>query len=291
VASPAGKKSMSLATRQRGGPVLRSAVSVGLAVFVLWSAAPVVWLLLSSMLQQKALIAQPPDLSPGNLTLDNFVTVLESAAALGRGILNSSVVAAFSTAVALALGAPAAYALARLPVPRANGIAFLILATQMLPGIAIAIPLFIAISKLGLIDSVFSLGFVYLSFNLPIVIWILRGFFTGIPVDIERAAAVDGAGVLATFWYIVLPISIPPLCAAAVFAFVEAWNEFFFALILTRQSAQTVPLVIAQFAGQYQTVFGQMMAAAAISVAPVILLAIVFRDQIIRGFADGMTKG
>ena len=282
---------MSLVTRQRGGPVLRSAVSVGLAVFVFWSAAPIVWLVLSSMLQQKALIAQPPDLSPANLTWDNFVTVLASASALGRGILNSSVVAAFSTAVALALGAPAAYALARLPVPKANGIAFLILATQMLPSIAIAIPLFIAISKLNLIDSLFSLGFVYLSFNLPIVIWILRGFFAGLSVDVERAAAVDGAGVLATFWYIVLPISIPPICAAAVFAFVEAWNEFFFALILTRQSAQTVPLVIAQFAGQYQTVFGQMMAAAAISVTPVILLAIVFRDQIIRGFADGMTKG
>jgi len=282
---------MSFARRQRGGPLVRSFIGVGLAVFVLWSAAPVVWLILSSLLEQQALISQPPDVSPESFTLDNFVQVLSAAAALGRGIVNSFIVALFSTAVALALGAPAAYALARLPVPRANGIAFLILATQMLPGIAIAIPLFIAISRLGLIDSVFSLGFVYLSFNLPIVVWILRGFFQGIPVGIERAAAVDGAGVVATFWHIVLPISIPPLAAAAVFAFVEAWNEFFFALILTRQQAQTVPLVIAQFAGQYQTVFGQMMAAAVISVAPVIVLAIVFRNQVVRGFADGMTKG
>jgi multiple sugar transport system permease protein len=282
---------VSFTRRQHGGPVLRSLVGVGLAVFVLWSASPIVWLILSSFLEQQALISQPPDLSPASFTLDNFVQVLSAAAALGRGILNSSLVALFSTAIALALGAPAAYALARLPVPRANGIAFLILATQMLPGIAIAIPLFITISELGLIDSVFSLGFVYLSFNLPIVVWILRGFFLGIPVGIERAAAVDGAGVFATFWHIVLPISIPPLAAAAVFAFVEAWNEFFFALILTRQQAQTVPLVIAQFAGQYQTVFGQMMAAAVISVAPVIVLAIVFRNQIVRGFADGMTKG
>jgi len=282
---------MSFARRQQGGPLARTFIGLGLAVFVVWSTAPVVWLILSSLLEQQALISQPPDVSPASFTLDNFVQVLSAAAALGRGIVNSFIVALFSTAVALALGAPAAYALARLPVPRANGIAFLILATQMLPGIAIAIPLFIAISKLGLIDSVFSLGFVYLSFNLPIVVWILRGFFQGIPVGIERAAAVDGAGVIATFWHIVLPISIPPLAAAAVFAFVEAWNEFFFALILTRQQAQTVPLVIAQFAGQYQTVFGQMMAAAVISVAPVIVLAIVFRNQVVRGFADGMTKG
>ncbi len=282
---------MSVARLQHGGLVRQTLVAACLLLFILWSAGPVAWLILSSLLQQKALIAQPPDLSPQNLTLDNFLTVIGAAAALGRGILNSLIVSVFSTALALALGAPAAYALARLPVPRANGIAFLILATQMLPGIAIAIPLFILISKLGLIDNVLSLGVVYLSFNLPIVVWILRGFFLGIPADLEKAAAVDGAGIVATFWHIVLPISLPPLSAAAVFAFVEAWNEFFFALILTRQHAQTVPLVIANFAGQYQTVFGQMMAAAVISVAPVILLAILFRNQIIRGFADGIMKG
>ncbi|QIG50232.1 carbohydrate ABC transporter permease [Nordella sp. HKS 07] len=282
---------MSFARHQAGGPARQAIVVLGLLLFTTWSVGPILWLILSSLLEQKALIAQPPDLSPGSFTFENFSTVLAAAASLGRGILNSLIVSLFSTALALILGAPAAYALARLPVPRANGLAFLILATQMLPGIAIAIPLFIVISKLGLIDNVLSLGIVYLSFNLPIVIWILRGFFLGIPAGIEKAAAIDGAGTFATFWYVVLPISLPPLSAAAVFAFVEAWNEFFFALILTRQQAQTVPLVIAQFAGQYQTVFGQMMAAAVISVAPVILLAILFRNQIIRGFADGMMKG
>ena len=282
---------MTFARLQQGGPLRQAIVILGLVLFTCWSAGPVIWLILSSVLEQKALIAQPPDLSPQNFTLDNFSTVIGAAASLGRGIINSLIVAVFSTALALALGAPAAYALARLPVPRADNISFLILATQMLPGIAIAIPLFILISRLGLIDNVLSLGIVYLSFNLPIVIWILRGFFLAIPAGIEKAAAIDGAGIFATFWHIILPISLPPLSAAAVFAFVEAWNEFFFALILTRQQAQTTPLVIANFAGQYQTVFGQMMAAAIISVAPVILLAILFRNQIIRGFADGMMKG
>lgn len=282
---------MSFQQYRRGGPAMKLAVGLGLGLFVAWSAAPVVWLILSSVLDQQALISQPPDLSPHNFTLENFVTVLASAATLGHGIVNSLIVSLFSTALALALGAPAAYALARLSVPRSDAIAFLILATQMLPGIAIAIPLFLVISRLGLIDNVLTLGVVYLSFNLPIVIWILRGFFLGIPAGLEKAAAIDGAGVIDTFWHIVLPISLPPLGAAAVFAFVEAWNEFFFALILTRQSAQTVPLVIAAFAGQYQTVFGQMMAAAVISVTPVIVLAILFRDQIVRGFADGMMKG
>ncbi|MFK8252061.1 carbohydrate ABC transporter permease [Ancylobacter terrae] len=282
---------MSYARHRRGGPGLRLLTCAGLVLFVVWSAAPILWLALSSMLEQRALIARPPDLSPQNLTIGNFVTVFGSAAALGRGMLNSLIVALFATCASLALGAPAAYALARLSVPRASTVAFLVLATQMLPSIAIAIPLFLVISRLGLIDNLFSLGVVYLSFNLPIVIWILRNFFLGIPDGLEKAAAIDGAGVIGTFWHIVLPISLPPLGAAAVFAFVEAWNEFFFALILTRQSAQTVPLVIAAFAGQYQTVFGQMMAAALISVVPVILLAVIFRNWIVRGFADGMMKG
>lgn len=282
---------MSFSAFRRGGIAVRLAVVTGILVFVVWSLAPVAWLVLSSILDQRALIAQPPDLSPGNFTLANFATVLASAETLGHGMLNSLIVALFSTAVSLILGAPAAYALARLSVPRANAVAFLVLATQMLPGIAIAIPLFLVISHLGLIDNVFALGVVYLSFNLPIVVWILRGFFLGIPPGLEKAAAIDGAGILSTFWYIVLPISVPPIAAAAMLAFIEAWNEFFFALILTRQSAETVPLVIAAFAGQYQTVFGQMMAAAVISVAPVILLAILFRNQIVRGFADGMMKG
>ncbi|MCW2308935.1 carbohydrate ABC transporter permease [Rhodobium gokarnense] len=282
---------MSFASARGRGRGFRLLVVVGLILFVVWSAAPILWLIVSSLMQQQALIVQPPDFSPSNFTLENFTEVILSAASLGRGILNSFIVALFSTAVALVIGAPAAYALARLAVPRANALAFLVLATQMLPGIAIAIPLFLVISRLGLIDNVLALGMVYLSFNLPIVIWILRGFFLAIPEGIEKAAAVDGAGVVGTFLHIVLPISIPPLGAAAVFAFVEAWNEFFFALILTRQDAQTVPLVIAQFAGQYQTLFGQMMAAATISIAPVIALAIIFRNQIVRGFADGMMKG
>jgi multiple sugar transport system permease protein len=282
---------MSATSGRHASRLAEAGIILGIIVFVVWSVAPMVWLLLSSILPQLSLIAQPPDISISHWTLDNYITVFGSAAALGHGILNSFLVASFTTALALALGAPAAYALARLSVPKSGIVVLLVLATQMLPAIAIAIPLFIVISRLGLIDTRLSLIIVYLSFNLPIVIWILRGFFLGIPAGLERAAAVDGAGLIRTFWLIVLPISVPPLCAAGVFAFIESWNEFFFALILTRQDAQTVPLVIAAFAGQYQTVFGQMMAAAVISIIPVVILAIIFRNHIVRGFADGILKG
>jgi ABC-type sugar transport system, permease component len=211
--------------------------------------------------------------------------------ALGRGFANSLIVAFSTTLIALAIGAPAAYALARLRLPGAGPILLFVLATQMFPGIVIAIPLFIAMSRMGLIDSRIGLIITYLSFNLPIVIWVLRGFFLAIPPSLEKAAAVDGATVSQIFRLIVLPISLPPLFATAVFSFIEAWNEFFFALILTRQNAQTVPLVISQFAGQYQTVFGQMMAASAMAIAPVVVLAVLFRKYLMRGFSEGMTKG
>jgi multiple sugar transport system permease protein len=205
--------------------------------------------------------------------------------------MNSLIVSTFTTALALVLGAPAAYALARLGIRRADVFLLMILAAQMFPAIVIVIPLFIAAAKLGLIDSRLNLILIYLSFNLPVVIWVLRGFFVTLPRELERAARMDGATILQTFWMVILPISWPPLFAAASFAFIEAWNEFFLALIMTRQNAQTVPLVISAFAGQYQTIFGQMMAAAAISVAPIILLTVLLRTAILRGFADGLLKG
>lgn len=273
-------------------PILgRAVIALALSIFVFAAAGPIVWLLLSSVLQQQALTSTPPDLSLSSFTLANYLEVFSSAAQLGRGIVNSLVVATFTTALAIILGAPAAYALARLEIKHADTILLMVLAAQMFPAIVIVIPLFITASKLGLIDTKFNLVLVYLSFNLPIVIWVLRGFFLGLPLGLERAARVDGASPLQTFLRIVLPISLPSLSAAAIFAFIEAWNEFFFALIMTRQTAQTVPLAISAFAGQYQTVFGQMMAAAAISVAPIVLLTILLRNTILRGFADGMLKG
>ena len=269
----------------------QTGVVLGLVVFVLVAAAPIAWLLLSSVLQQQALISTPPDLSLSSFTLENYTAVFGSAAQLGRGIFNSLVISIATTALAILIGAPAAYALARLDIRHADTILLMVLAAQMFPAIVIAIPLFITASKLGLIDTKLNLILIYLSFNLPVVIWVLRGFFTGLPTGLERAARMDGATIYQTFRLVILPISLPPLFAAAIFAFIEAWNEFFFALIMTRQAAQTVPLVISAFAGQYQTVFGQMMAAAAISVAPIIILIIILRNSILRGFADGMLKG
>jgi len=266
-------------------------VVVGLAVFTAWTLGPILWAVISSLLPTSALTSTPPDLAPANFTLDNYREVLAGDRSLVHGLVNSAIVALLTASIALVIGSAAAYALARLHLPGANKVLLMILATQMFPGIVIVIPMFIVMSRIGLIDTYAGLVIVYLSFILPIVIWILKGFFEAVPRELERAAAVDGAGALQTFRLIVLPISLPPLFATGVFAFIESWNEFFFAVILTRINTKTAPIAIAEFSGQYQTLYGQMVAAAVLASIPVVVLAVVFRTYIMKGFVEGAVKG
>ena len=268
----------------------RFLIRMGLAIFTFIALGPVIWAVVTSLLPLSALTTRPPDLNPLNMTLENYGLVLDSSRGLFTGLINSLIVAFFTGAVGLILGSMAAYALARLQLPGRNLALMMILATQMFPGIVIAIPLFLVMSRLRLVDTHFSLIVVYLSFTLPIVIWILKAFFESVPMELERAAAVDGATPLQTFRHIVLPISLPPLFATGVFVFIEAWNEFFFAIILTRINVKTAPIAIAEFSGQYQTLYGQMLASAVLASIPVVLLAIVFRRFILEGFVEGAIK-
>lgn len=265
-------------------------IRFGLAAFTLLALGPVLWSVVTSLLPLSALTSKPPDLNPLNMTFENYRLVLDSSRGLFSGLVNSFIIATFTSAVGLVIGSMAAYALARLNMPGSSKLLMMILATQMFPGIVIAIPLFLVMSRTGLVDTHFGLIVVYLSFILPIVIWILKGFFESVPMELERAAAVDGASPFQTFRYIVLPISLPPLFATGVFAFIESWNEFFFAIILTRIDVKTASIAIAEFSGQYQTLYGQMLASAVLASIPVVALAIVFRRFILEGFVEGAIK-
>jgi multiple sugar transport system permease protein len=278
-------------SRRTRARLRRAGIALGLLLFVAWTLAPITWALISSFLPLRALTTTPPDLSPANFTLDNYRGVLSANRDLIGGLRNSAIVASFTAALALLIGSAAAYALARLRIPGSSTILMLILVTQMFPGMVIIIPLFIVLSRVGLTDTHVGLMIVYLSFVLPIVIWVLKGFFEAVPRELERAAAVDGASTLETFRLVILPISLPPLFAVGVFAFIEAWNEFFFAVILTQSNAKTAPVVVAEFSGQYVSAFGQMIAAAVIASVPVVILAIVFRKYILEGFVEGAVKG
>ncbi len=266
-------------------------VRLGLLIFTVWTLAPIAWMVLSGFMKLKALTATPPQFRAASFTLSNYREVVATGHGLFEAMLNSAIIAFCTTGIALALGSAAAYAIARLSVPGGNKILLMVLATQMFPGITLIIPLFILLSRAKLVDTHLGLIAVYLSFVLPIVIWILKGFFEAIPIELEKAAAVDGASTFQTFRLVILPISLPPLFACSIFAFIESWNEFLFAVILTRLHTKTVPVVIADFTGQYQSAFGEMIAAATIASLPVILLAIVTRRYILLGFAEGAIKG
>jgi len=268
----------------------RALLRFALAIFVILALGPILWAVVTSLLPLSSLTSKPINLDPTKVTLSNYVEVMDTSRSLYSGLINSLIISVFTSAIALTVGAMAAYALARLSVPGSNQILLAILATQMFPGIVIAIPLFLVMSQLNLIDTYFGLSIVYLSFILPIVIWILKGFFESIPMQLERAAAIDGATTTQIFRYVVLPISLPPLFASGVFAFIESWNEFFFAIILTRINVKTAPIAIAEFAGQYRTLYGQMLASAVLASLPVVILAILFRRFILEGFVEGAIK-
>lgn len=268
----------------------RAMLRFALAAFVILALGPIIWAVVTSLLPLSSLTSKPINLDPTKVTLSNYFEVMDTSRGLYSGLINSLIISVFTSAIALTVGAMAAYALARLSVPGSNQILLAILATQMFPGIVIAIPLFLVMSQLNLIDTYFGLSIVYLSFILPIVIWILKGFFESIPMQLERAAAIDGATTTQIFRFVVLPISLPPLFASGVFAFIESWNEFFFAIILTRINVKTAPIAIAEFAGQYRTLYGQMLASAVLASLPVVILAILFRRFILEGFVEGAIK-
>jgi multiple sugar transport system permease protein len=224
-----------------------------------------------------------------------FVPTLDGFASLWHGNFprsfgNSLLVSALSTALSLAIGVPAAYALTRWKFPGRRHVALWILVTRMAPPIAFTIPFFLAYRWLGLQDTVFGLALVYLTFNLAIVIWLMQTFFEQVPASLEEAAWIDGCGVWQAFWRITLPLAAPGLAATAVLCFVFAWNDFFYALILTRTQAVTAPVAIVNFL-QYEGWEWTKIAAAGTLVAlPVVVFTVVVRRYLVRGLTAGAVK-
>jgi len=252
--------------------------------------APPAWQLVTSLKPQGQLALLPP-LLPHPPTLEHYRLVFEGRP-FGRYILNSAVVALGTTLLALLLGSPAAYGLARLDLPGARSVLFLFLAVSMVPPIAIVSPLYLAIRALGLRDTWWGLIGADTAFVLPLTIWILATFFRDLPPDLERAARVDGATALGAFLHVALPVAAPGLAASAILAFIFAWNEFLFALVFTSSpAAQTVPVGIALFPGLQEMPWAQIAAASLIASAPVLALAFVFQRRIVQGLTAGAVKG
>jgi multiple sugar transport system permease protein len=222
-------------------------------------------------------------------TLEGFTSLLQGGNFL-KSFGNSLMVSTLSTGLSLVIGVPAAYTLVRWQFRGRDQVALWILVTRMAPPIAFTIPFFLAYRWLGLQDTVIGLALVYLTFNLAIVIWLMQSFFEAVPAALEEAAYIDGCGVWQAFWRVTLPLTAPGLAATAVLCFIFSWNDFFYALILTRTNAITAPVAIVNFLQYEGWEWSKIAASGTLVMFPVVIFTVLVRTYLVRGLTAGGIK-
>jgi ABC-type glycerol-3-phosphate transport system permease component len=251
---------------------------------------PLYWMLVASFGPETSLF-ESPSLLPRAVVLDHYRALFEQRE-FWIPIRNSIVVAGMTTLLAVAVGAPCAYAIARLRFRGKAVILAGVLAVSMFPQVSIVSPLFLVLRAAGLINTFPGLVIPYLTFAMPLSVWLLVGFFRQLPLEIEEAAMMDGASRLRAFWSVVVPLARPGLTTTAILTFLYCWNEFLFALSFTLgPERHTVPVAIALFRGQYQVAWGQVLAGAVVATIPVALLVLVAERRIVAGLTAGAVKG
>lgn len=262
---------------------------LGLLALFLLILGPILWLLLNSFKTNVQALAIPPRLlfPP---TFQNYPAVIFRIDEFPLFFFNSVFTMVASTAIVLIFGLPAAYALARFSFRGRVLLAFAILATRMIPRVAIGIPTYLIMMKLGLLDTHLALIASYVAYNLPFGIWLLVGFVQIIPREIEEAAAIDGSSRFQTFREIIVPLLGPGLAAVGILVMIVCWREFFLPLILTSHDAKPIAVVAGQFITEYGIDWGQLSAFAMITFAPVIAIAVYAQRYLISGLTMGAVK-
>ncbi|RKP49902.1 carbohydrate ABC transporter permease [Cohnella endophytica] len=269
-------------------------------LIVLYVMAPYCWLVLSSLSTKADLLTTPLKWIPPHITFDNYKAILfggnDSTSDAGSQFIsalkNSFIISIVVTALALFLGILAAYALARLNFRGRKPAILTVLLVQMIPPIALIVPLYIIMSKASLMNNKYSLIIIYLSFVLPFVIWIMKSYLANIPAEIEEAARIDGCSKLRAFLTIILPISLSGLAATTIFAFIMSWNEFFYALnFTTTLASKTLPVVITEFSSKHGADYIMTSTGGVIASLPPVLLAFFFQRYILSGLTNGAVKG
>lgn len=251
---------------------------------------PFAWMLSVALKRPDEIFVFPPNFLPRDPTLANFDKAL-SPVFLRYG-WNSLLVAALTTAVAVFLAVLAGYAFSRLRFRGRRALLVTIIMTQVLPLAVLVVPIFAIMRSLGLIDTYRGLVIAYLTFTIPVAVWLLRGFFNAIPHDLEEAALVDGCTRLQAFVRVILPLSGPGVAATASWVFFVSWQEFMFALTLTiDRSMRTLPVGILDFVGEHVTDWGALMAASVLISLPVFVLFYFIQQQFVAGLTKGGLKG
>ena len=293
---PATHARRRLPTRRK---IVRAAfLYAGMAIALVVILAPFAWLLISSVAAPVDLLARPLQWIPEHISFDRFVALTvgsspdENAEGFRAAMVNSTIIASAVTAVSLVVGTLAAYAFARLRFPGRGWLILAFMATYMLPPIALILPLYQIMGAIGLRDTQMALIIIYSSFVTPFVIWIMRGYIASISSDLDDAARVDGCSRLGVLWRVIVPVALPGLLSTALLAFLMAWDEFLYALIMTSTNAsKTLPVAINDFIGRHGIDFGLLATGGVIAALPPVVIAFVFQRHIVAGLASGGVKG
>lgn len=285
-------------------------------LFVAYVLAPIGWLLSSSFQSEAEITSVPPHWIPHQPTLENFAAIFQArdkvvtyenrkqgdtatggyipstAKNLLPSMWNSLVVAIAVVILNLLVGVPAAYALAKIRFIGRKSSIYFMLTTRVIPDIALVVPFFLFVQKLGLLDNLLSLVITYLAITVPFSIFILTGYFESLPDELDKAARVDGCSRLQTLLLVFLPLALPSLVAVVLFAFLTSWNEFLLALMFTQTPAsQTMPIVVASFTSDFTISFSFINAAGVLAIIPPVIIAILFERYIVSGLTAGAVKG
>ena len=264
-----------------------------LVVFSLVSVIfPLYWLTISAFKLEQDYRAYPPVFFPSQLTLDSFIEVFTKNQ-LMNNLINSATISVVTTVITLLIGSMAAYAVQRGPLGKKakNFFGLWFMVQKMYPAIATAIPVYLVMRSLKLIDTLLAMIILNTSFNLPLVIWLMMGFFEQVPYELEESAMLDGSGFTHRFFNIILPITKPGLVASAILTFTATWNEFLFAVILSINKSKTLPVVIAGFITDRGLAWGPMAASALVTLVPVVILTLLVQKDFVKGMAMGAVKG
>lgn len=252
---------------------------------------PLYWTLNTSFKPTEETVTSIPLFLPETFTVEAYLNVLFTNGAIDN-LINSLVVSLGSTVVAMLIGVPAGYAYARNP-GRVGGknVAFWILSLRMFPPIAPILPLFFIFRQIGLIDTFPAMILLYLTFNVPLVVWLMRSFFQDVPQAVEEAALIDGYSRFKAFYKVALPLVTPGIVATTLLVWVFAWNEFQFALVFSRNATRTFPPLIPTLVGGHQTLWNQVAAVSTLAMLPVIAISLLMQRRLIRGLTLGAVKG
>jgi multiple sugar transport system permease protein len=268
---------------------------VWIVLLLAFAVVPMLWMLSTSLKGQFAALQQPPEWIPSHPTLEHYATLLSPTGEVGpvflRYFLNSLIVSVSTTLLGVLIAVPAAYAFSRFQFPGRDILFFAVLVRNMFPVVVFLIPLFILMRTLHLVNTHWSLILTYMTFGLPLSIWLLKGFYDNIPEELERAARIDGASRFKAFWLIIMPLSSPGIIATAIYAFIGAWNEYVYALtFLNSESLLTLPVGLQHFFTEFATNWPGLMAAAFIMSVPVVVMFMLLQRHFVRALTEGAIK-